>query len=155
MKKATDYAKKKYLENICNEIKGFQRTERCDLMYLKTKELGWKKTQGIQNVGIEDSQGDRIVEQSQVLKIWENYIIELYAWPNRPETLEFEPEEEVDTDKKGPYMLQSEVERAIKETRHKKATGGEDVPGYVLNLLGEGSLKIMKKLINTIYEPGE
>jgi len=59
---------------------------------MKTKELGWKETQGIQNVGIEDSQGNRIVDQSQVLKIWENYITEQY---NRLETLEVEPEEEV------------------------------------------------------------
>jgi len=31
----------------------------------------------------------------------------LYDRPNRPETLEVEPEEEVDTDEKGPYILQS------------------------------------------------
>ena len=55
----------------------------------------------------------------------------------------------------GPYILQSEVEKAIKEIRNKKATGDDDVPGDVLKLLGEGSLKIMKKLINTIYETGE
>jgi len=40
---------------------------------MKTKELGWQETQGIQNIGIEDSQGSRIVELSQVLKIWENF----------------------------------------------------------------------------------
>jgi hypothetical protein len=55
---------------------------------MKTKELGWKETQGIQNIGIEDSHGNRIVDQRQVLKIWENYITELYDRPNRPETLE-------------------------------------------------------------------
>ena len=31
----------------------------------------------------------------------------------------------------------------------------EDVPGDVLKLFGEDSLKIMTKLINTIYETGE
>ena len=78
MKRATDNAKEKYLENICNEIMEFQRTGLYDLMYMMTNELGWKETQGIQNIGIEDSQGNRIVEQSQVLKIWENYITELH-----------------------------------------------------------------------------
>jgi hypothetical protein len=39
--------------------------------------------------------------------------------------------------------------------RNKKATGNNDVPGDVLKLSGEGSLKIMMKLINTIYETGE
>jgi hypothetical protein len=99
-------------------------------------------------------QGNRIVEQSQVLKIWENYITKLHDRPNRPVTLEVKPEEEVDADKKDPYILQSEVEKAIKEMRNKKATG-DDVPGDVLKLLGEGGLKIMTKLMNTIYETGE
>ena len=65
LKRATDNAKKEYLENICNEIMEFQRTGRYDLMYMKTKELGWKENQEIQNIGIEDSQGNRIVEQSK------------------------------------------------------------------------------------------
>ena len=149
MKRATDNAKKEYLENICNEIMEFQRTGHYGLMYMKTKELGWKETQGIQNIGIEDSQGNRIVEQSQV-----SYITELYNQPNRLETVEVEPQEELDTDEKGPYILQSEVEKAIKEMRNKKATG-DDVPGDVLKLLGEGGLQIMTKLINTVYETGE
>jgi len=72
LERATDNAKKEYLENICNEIMEFQRTGRYCLMYMKTKELGWKETQGIQNIGIEDSHGNRIIEQGQVLKIREN-----------------------------------------------------------------------------------
>ena len=79
--RATETAKKEYLENICNEIIEFQRTGRNDLMYMKTKELSWNETQGIQSIGIEDSQGSRIVDQRQVLKIWEiilhNYTIDL------------------------------------------------------------------------------
>jgi hypothetical protein len=44
------------------------------------------------------------------------------------------------------------VEKAIKEMRNKKVTGDDNVPGDVLKLLGEDDLKIMTKLINTIYE---
>jgi len=36
--------------------------EQDDLMNMKTKELGWKETQGIQNIGIKDSKGNRIVD---------------------------------------------------------------------------------------------
>ena len=46
-----------------------------------------------------------------MLKIWDNYITELHDRPNRPQTLEVEPEEEVDRNEKGPYILQSEVEK--------------------------------------------
>jgi hypothetical protein len=55
LKRATDNAKKEYLENICNEIMDFQITGRYDLMYMKTKELGWKEIEEIQTIGIEDS----------------------------------------------------------------------------------------------------
>jgi hypothetical protein len=103
VKRATDNVKKKYLENISKEIMKYQRTRHYDLMYMKTKELGWKETQGIQNIGIEDSQVNRIVEQNQELNMWENYISELYDRLNRPEALEVESEEEADTDEKGPY----------------------------------------------------
>ena len=122
---------------------------------MKTKELGWNETQGIQSISIEDSQRNRIVDQRQVLKIWENYITELYDRPNTPKTLEVEPEEEVDTDEKGPHILQSEVEKAIKEMRNIKATGYDDIPGDVLKLLGEVGLKILTKLSNIIYNTGE
>jgi len=45
-----------------------------------------------------------------------------------------EPEEEVDTDEKGAHILQSEVEKVVKEMRDRKATGDDDVPGDVLKL---------------------
>ena len=47
------------------------------------------------------------------------------------------------------------MQKAIKEIRIKKATGDDDVPGDVFKLLGEGGLKIMTYLINTLYETGE
>jgi hypothetical protein len=78
LKRATDNAKKEYLESICDEIIEFQRTGRYDLMYIKTMELGWKEKHGIQNDGIEDSQGNIIIDQRRILQIWENYITELY-----------------------------------------------------------------------------
>jgi hypothetical protein len=61
---------------------------------------------------------NRIVEQNQVLKIWENYNSELHDRPNWPETLEVEPEEEIDTGEKVTYILQSEVEKALKEKKN-------------------------------------
>jgi hypothetical protein len=43
LKRATGNAKKDDLESICTEIIQFQRMGHYDLMYMKTKELGWKK----------------------------------------------------------------------------------------------------------------
>ena len=44
---------------------------------MERNELGWKENLGIQNIGIEDTEGNIIVDQKQLLKIWENYITEL------------------------------------------------------------------------------
>jgi len=63
LKRAIETAKKEYLEKIFNDIIEFQRTGCYDLMYTKTKELGWNETQGIQSIGIEDFQANRRVEQ--------------------------------------------------------------------------------------------
>jgi hypothetical protein len=63
LKRATDITKKQYLDSICDEIMEFQRTGRYDLMYTKTKKLGWKENHGIENIGIEDSQGNIIIDQ--------------------------------------------------------------------------------------------
>jgi hypothetical protein len=122
---------------------------------MNMKEPDWKGNRVIQNTGTEESKGNIRVNKRQVLKIWENYITELYDQPNRPENLEVETEGEVDADEKGLYILQSEVEKAIKMMRDKKATGDDDVPGDVLKLLGEDGLRIMTQLINNIYETGE
>jgi hypothetical protein len=90
-----------------------------------------------------------------VLKIWENYITELYDRANQPEHPEVETEAEVDKDEKVPYILQSEMEKAIPEMRDKKGTGDDDVSGDVLKFLGEDGLKIMTLLINSMYVTGE
>jgi hypothetical protein len=65
LKRDTDNAKKGYPEKIFNKIMEYQRTGRYDLIYMKIKELGWKQTQGIQNIGIEGFQGNRIIQQSK------------------------------------------------------------------------------------------
>jgi hypothetical protein len=70
----------------------------------------------------------------------------VYNQANRPENLEVETGEEVDEDEKEPHILHSKVEKAIKETKNKKATRGDDVPGDVLKLLEEECLKIMTPL---------
>jgi hypothetical protein len=110
---------------------------------MKTKELGWKETQGIQNVSIKDSQRNRMVQRNQMLEIFENYITELHDRPNRPQTLEVKTEEEADTEQKGPYTLQRELEKSMKGMWKKKATGDDDVRGDVLKLLKKVGLKIM------------
>jgi len=68
--------------------------------------------------------------------------------------LDVKSEDEADADGKDPYILPSEGEKAVKEMRD-KATGDNGVPGDVLKLLGEDSLRIITQLINNIHETRE
>jgi len=67
LKRATDKAKKEYLETtICDKIIEFQRPGHYDLMYMKAKELGWKENHGIQHIHIENLQGNIIIGKRQI-----------------------------------------------------------------------------------------
>jgi len=55
-------------------------------------------------------------------------------------------------DEESPYILPSELGKAIKRVRHKEPTGDKDVPG---DILPEDYLREMTQLINRIYETGE
>jgi hypothetical protein len=57
-KGAIQKAMMEYLESICDKIMELPRTECYDLMYTKMKELGWNESQGIQNIGIDNPQGN-------------------------------------------------------------------------------------------------
>jgi hypothetical protein len=131
------------------------------------KKLDRKENNVIRTIGIEDSQGNIIAEQKQVLQICQIYIEELYdraTLPpgieaqlrlinnnNRPENLNVEPEEVVDADHKGSHILCNEVEKAIKEMRDKKATGDVDVRVEALKLLGDDGISLLAYLINNMY----
>jgi hypothetical protein len=99
---------------------------------------------------VEDSQWNMIVDQKQVLEVWEIYVEELSNPDNQPENLNVEPEEEIDEDHKGPHILRSEVEKAIKVIREKKATGDDDVSVEALKLRGDDGLNLLTQLINNI-----
>ena len=59
--------------------------------------------------------------------------------------------EELDEEDKGHTIFKSEVVKAIKEVRRKKATGDEKIPVALLKEIGDSRLKIMTALVNKIY----
>ena len=53
-----------------------------------------------QNIIIEESQENIMVDKTQVLKIWLYYITDFCGGTNRPKNLQLETKEEVGTDEK-------------------------------------------------------
>jgi len=92
LKRATDMTKKEYPESVYYKAMEFQRTRCYGLIYRKTRGLGRKENHGI------------YIDQRQVLKILENYIIDLYGQATLLEPLEVISEEEATADEKGPSI---------------------------------------------------
>ena len=104
LKRSTDKAKKEYLGEHIWWWYGISKNR--TLWFNVNKEKGtrlernsWDSNPLHQRLSRENNS---ISKRSRLLKIWKNYITNLYNRANRPENLEVEPEEEVDTDEKGP-----------------------------------------------------
>ena len=154
LRRETDEAKKKYIESVCDEIMELQRRGRYDLMYQKARSLEWKNSNGSTRFGIENNDGTVVSEQKEILKVWEDYIATLYDKENRPQEIIIEEEKDVNEDDKGPSILRSEVEKAIKDLGRGKATGDDNIPAEILKVLGNEGIKKLTELINNIYKTG-
>ena len=66
-----------------------------------------------------------------------------------------EAEEELDEEGKGPTIFKSEIVRAFKDMRSRKATANDNIPVDLLKELGDSRLKIMTALVNKIYISGD
>ena len=77
----------------------------------------------------------------------------MYDSENRPKNIVIEAAEELDENGKEPIILKSQVIKAIKDMRRKKATG-DNIPVNLLKELGDSGLKIKNGLVNKIYMSG-
>jgi len=125
-------------------------------MYMETKEMVWKENHGIQNMGIKNSQGNIIGDQTGALTIYKNYIREPYNQPNQPKNLEFQPQKEVDADQKG-HLLFCKVKwkKGIREIRDKKAAGNYNIPLRYTQSVVRNGLRIITQPINKLHETGQ
>ena len=74
---------------------------------------------------VKDKNGYLLTEKDDIKDRWQQYIEVLYDSEGKPlkEKLGIEDEREVDTDSKGPNLLDSEIKIAIKELKNGKAVG--------------------------------
>ena len=86
-----------------------------------------RTSKAIQTFGIEDNQGNIVTDHQLALRIREICIQDLYDSENHPKDIVIKSEEELDEDDKGPAILKSEIVKAIKDMRRKKATGDENI----------------------------
>ena len=108
--------------------------------------------QGINNRSrnfLKDKQGNIVTGIRRALRIWEEYIQDLYDSENLKD-ISIEAEDELNEDDKGNTILKREVVKALKDIRRrkKKATADDNIAVDLLKELNDNNMKI-------IYTSGE
>ncbi|XP_075237042.1 uncharacterized protein LOC142333606 [Lycorma delicatula] len=96
--------------------------------------------------------GEVIDGENKVL--WKQYVERFFKVDKRPEILGIGDESEVCEEEKGCYILEGEVEKALKEM-NRKACGDDEVPAELWKGLVKRGIRDMTSLCNFIYESGD
>jgi len=155
LRRETDRAKEEYWEEQCRDIEELERRGQMDKLYQRVKKLTWKKDTGQKNKSIQDKQGTLLTDPDAVNKRWKEYIEELYNKSGKPDDIKIEREAKVAGDWKGPDVLDSEIEQAIKDLKSGKAEGEDGIPAEMLKALDSEASRLLHWLCKAMYVMGE
>ena len=88
-----------------------ERVRRSDLVYGKVKELSQRTRGGKKEDSIQSKEGVLLTEPSKVVGRWIEYIEELYAKDDKPDTVPLEQDEEMEAGRLGPDIKRKKAKR--------------------------------------------
>jgi len=148
VKKACYEAHEKYLNKQCDEIEkkytqspkeAHQNIRVITGKYKSTSRLGCLKSKT----------GEIVMEKSEILERWKEYIYELYDDPERVSKPFL-----FDEPLSGPEILKCEIEKAIEQTKENKAVGPDEISVEMIKALDAIGLNVLHDLFNRIYNTG-
>lgn len=140
-------AKEKWMDDRCTELKELQDKHDHFNIHKKIKEVTGPRNRTIPFKMLKTNNNEIISDQKDIEKEWVQYIQELFD-DSRPEpslTKQNEPPLNI---------LVSEVTHAIKRSKTQKASGPDNIYVEMLQLLNEGNIILLTRLINKIYNLG-
>ena len=117
-------------------------------MYEKVKNL-LKPRKCSSNGCIKGKDGSIIIDKSEILVRWEEYIKELYDDEDRG------PQVRIQRNMEGPPILQSEIKHAIKKMKRGRATGIDEIAVEMIIALEEFGIEQLTKFANKVYDAGK
>ncbi|KAG8238314.1 hypothetical protein J437_LFUL017891 [Ladona fulva] len=114
LRRECEKARKKWLDEKCNEIEELEKTGKSSMEEVEEQERGSKC--------IESREGKELFGE-KALGRWKEYIEELYDKKEKTEGTEIEDEKQVNECSMGYRILESEVRQALKEIKRGKAPG--------------------------------
>ena len=157
LRRETNRAREVWWEQKCEELQEYDKRGRSDLMYQVVRRLTRTgKIATRSSAAINDENGVIVTEIGEVKRRWKEYIEDLYSKNEQPKEEDFKLEKEIqiEDDQKGPGILLTEIQEAIKEMKNGKASGVDDIPAEFLKMLDEKAMHRLSKLCMEIYETG-
>ena len=102
LRRETDRAREKWIEEKCKEIENLNKLGRSDLVYAKAKELDKKyKPNRNKTITIENKDGILLKDHDSIKKRWIEYIEELYDKDCKPRNFHVENKNELTEEDEG------------------------------------------------------
>jgi len=140
-------AKTKYLEDQCKIIEDLEKTHKSKELHDRINKVTNRTNQHRGSGNINDKDGNIFFDQDLIASRWIEYIRDSYDDKNGPEMPTF-------NETPGNSILKEEVERVIRDMKHGKATGPDELSAEALKALDEINVKLVTELCNRIYESG-
>ena len=129
-----------------------ERVRRSDLVYVKVKELSQRTRGGKKEDSIQSKEGVLLTEPNEVIGRWIEYIEELYAKDDKPDTVPLEQDEEMEAGRLGPDILKEESEKAMQQLKNGKSQGVDVIPVEMIKAMGPENMNAFVKLFSNIYK---
>ena len=134
-------------------MENFQKKGKVGALYAKVKSLSrGKRGQAMSEIKAKD--GRMVTERGEVQSRWMDFVEDLCDGRNRLERLTLEEKSGVEEDNLGPGILDTEIERALRDMKARKAVGVDNIPCELLKNLGRDGKRVLYELIRRIYEEG-
>ena len=157
LRRETDRAKDQWWNSKCDDLAKYDKIGRSDMLYKEVSKLTkTDKKAGTKSIAINSKDGELKTEINDVKLRWKEYVEELYDKSGKPleEDFRLEDEDLVESDQKGPDVMNEEIYAAIRDIKNGKATGIDDIPAEFLKMLEGEALKTLVKLCKEIYNTG-
>ena len=146
IKKKCSEAKEQWLNEQCSEIES-KLNVNTRYAHKKINEITGKSTCTSSRC-IKSKNGGVLMEKSEILNRWSEYIQELFDDDRLPKP-------NIRKNIEGPSIMKDEVRQAIKSMKNNKATGPDEIAAEMIQSLDELGIDVITKLINEIYDTGE
>lgn len=157
LRRETEKARNSWWRNACTKIEKLEKEGHHDIMYREIKRLIGDKSTDNTHSCIKDANGKVLVSEKCIQRRWVQYIEKLYNNENKPTPKEIPLEDEgkIAEDDKGPEIIRSEIQEAIKQMKKNKAPGKDGIPAEIIKALTGQAIKELENLIIKMYEHGK